>query len=187
MSLIGKRIAPFTLDAFDKNTFTQISDTDLLGKWSVIVFYPGDFTFVCPTELEDLANFHDQFLEIGCEIYSASTDSHYVHKAWHDASKTINKIKYPMLADQTGRLAKSFGVLIEDTWEALRGSFVINPEGVIVAYEVNDLGIGRSADSLLKKVRAAQFVAENGNEACPANWEPGKETLKPGIDLVGKI
>ena len=187
MSLIGKKLEPFTLDAFANNTFTQISDTDLLGKWSVIVFYPGDFTFVCPTELEDLANYHERFLEIGCDVYSASTDSHYVHKAWHDSSKSISKIKYPMLADVAGKVAKSLDILIEDTHEALRGSFVINPEGVIVAYEVNDLGIGRSAEALLKKVQAAQFVAENGDQACPANWEPGKSTLKPGIDLVGKI
>lgn len=187
MSLIGKTIAPFTLDAFANNTFTQISDTDLLGKWSVIVFYPGDFTFVCPTELEDLANYHDEFTKIGCDVYSASTDSHYVHKAWHDSSKAIGKIKYPMLADVAGRLARSFDILLEDSHEALRGSFVISPEGKIVAFEVNDLGIGRSAKALLNKVLAAQFVAENGSEACPANWEPGKETLKPGIDLVGKL
>lgn len=187
MSLIGKKVERFTLDAFYNNDFIQISDSDLLGKWSVIVFYPGDFTFVCPTELEDLANFYDKFKDIGCEIYSVSTDSHYVHKAWHDASDSIKKIKYPMLADQAGRLAKMFDVLIEESWEALRGSFVINPDGIIVAYEVNGLGIGRSAEALLHKVQAAQFVAENGDEACPANWRPGDKTIKPGIDLVGKI
>lgn len=187
MSLIGKKVAPFTADAFHINTFTQVSDTDLLGKWSVIVFYPGDFTFVCPTELEDLANFYNKFKAVGCEVYSVSTDSHYVHKAWHDASATIKKITFPMIADTNGRIAKDFDVLLEDSWEALRGSFVINPEGVIVAYEVNDLGIGRSAEALLHKVEAAQFVAENGDQACPANWAPGKDTLTPGIDLVGKI
>src|SRR5690554_7493806 len=156
MSLIGKKIDDFTLDAFFNGTFTQISETDLLGKWSVIVFYPGDFTFVCPTELEDLANFHEQFKEIGTEIYSVSTDSHFVHKAWHDASDTIKRIQYPMLADPTGKLCRDFGVYIEDEGMALRGSFIVNPQGRIVSYEINDNSIGRDASELLRKVQAAQ-------------------------------
>jgi len=187
MSLIGKKISEFKLTAYHNNDFVDISNKDLEKKWSVFVFYPADFSFVCPTELEDLANHHESFKKLNCEIYSISTDTHFVHKAWHDASSKIKKIKYPMLADPAGKLAREFGVLVEDSHMALRGSFVINPEGVIVAYEVNDMGIGRSATDLLRKLQAAQFVSIHGDEVCPANWTPGEKTLKPGIDLVGKI
>lgn len=187
MSLIGKKLIDFELEAFHNNMFVEVSNKDFLGKWSVIVFYPGDFTFVCPTELEDLANLYEEFQKIGTEVYSCSTDSHFVHKAWFDTSPSIKKIKFPMLADPAGILARSLDVLVEEPWQALRGSFVVNPRGEIVAFEVNDMGIGRSAKDLLRKVQAAQYVEENGGEACPANWKPGDDTLKPGIDLVGKI
>lgn len=187
MSLIGKKVSPFKVDAYHNNQFIEVTDKDLEGKWTAFVFYPADFSFVCPTELEDYAYYHEEFNKLGCDIYSVSTDTHFVHKAWHDTSEKINKIKYPMLADPAGKLAKDFGVLDEELWQALRGSFLINPEGKIVAYEVNDMGIGRSAKDLLRKLQAAQFVEQNGGEACPANWKPGEETLTPGIDLVGKI
>ena len=187
MSLIGKEINDFKVQAFVDGEFREVSKSDLKGKWSVFVFYPADFTFVCPTELEDLAENYDQFKEIGCEIYSVSTDSHFVHKAWHDASDSIKKIEYPMLADPTGKLSRDFDVYIEEEGMALRGSFVVNPYGVIVSYEVNDNSIGREAGELLRKVQAAQFVAEHGDQVCPAKWRPGKKTLKPGLDLIGKL
>ncbi len=187
MSLIGKEVSDFKVQAFEQGKFREVTKADLLGKWSVFVFYPSDFTFVCPTELGDLADHHEEFKKIGCEAYSVSTDSHFVHKAWHDASDTIKKIQYPMLADPTAKLAKDFEVYIEEEGVALRGSFVINPAAEIVAYEVNANSIGREASELLRKVQAAQFVAEHGDQVCPAKWHPGDETLKPSLDLVGKL
>jgi peroxiredoxin (alkyl hydroperoxide reductase subunit C) len=187
MSLIGKEVNDFKVQAFVGGNFKEVTKADLLGKWSVFVFYPADFTFVCPTELGDLADNYDEFKKIGVEIYSVSCDSHFVHKAWHDASETIQKIQYTMLGDPTATLARDFEVYIEDEGMALRGSFVINPEGKIVSYEVNDNSIGREASELLRKVQAAQFVAEHGDQVCPAKWRPGAETLKPSLDLVGKL
>lgn len=187
MSLIGKKVNDFKVKAFHNGEFIDVTQDDLKGKWSVFVFYPADFTFVCPTELGDLADNYDKFKEIGCEVYSVSTDSHFVHKAWHDVSDTIKKIQYPMLADPTAKLAKDFEVYIEDEGMALRGSFIINPDGEIVAYEVNSNNIGREASELLRKVQAAQFVREHGDEVCPAKWRPGEKTLKPSLNLVGKI
>ena len=187
MSIIGKQLPEFTLDAFKKPELVKVSTADVLGKWSIFVFYPADFTFVCPTELGELADNYESFKEIGCEVYSISTDTHFVHKAWADASDTIGKIKYPMLADPTGKLARDFEVMIEEEGLALRGSFVINPEGEIKAYEIHDNGIGRNAEELLRKVQAAQFVAEHGDQVCPAKWKPGEETLAPSLDLIGKL
>ncbi|MBQ5473495.1 MAG: peroxiredoxin [Lachnospiraceae bacterium] len=187
MSLINKEVCDFTVDAFLNNDFKVVKKSDIIGKWSVFFFYPADFTFVCPTELEDLQNNYAKFKEIGCEIYSVSTDSKFVHKAWHDHSEKISKLKYPMIADPTHALAKDFEVLIEDAGQAERGTFVINPEGKIVAYEVNSGNVGRNADELLRKVEACQFVHEHGDEVCPAKWQPGAETLKPSLDLVGAL
>lgn len=187
MSLIGKKVGDFTVKAFQNGDFTDVSNKDLEGKWSTVVFYPADFTFVCPTELEELADLYDEFKKIGCEIYSVSTDSHFVHKAWADASEKIKKIKYPMISDTAHVISKDFGVLIEDEGMALRGTFIINPEGEIVSYEINSNSIGRNANELLRKVQAAQFVAEHGDQVCPASWKPGAETLKPSFDLVGKL
>ncbi|MCL1991585.1 MAG: alkyl hydroperoxide reductase subunit C [Spirochaetes bacterium] len=189
MSLIGKKVGAFKAQAFANGVFKEVSNDDLKGKWSVFVFYPADFTFVCPTELGDLADLYADFQNIGCEVYSVSTDTHFTHKAWHDApdAKAIHKIKYPMLADPNHTISEDFGVLIPESGLALRGSFVINPEAEIVAYEVNTLGIGRTAKELLRKVQAAQFLAKHGDQVCPANWTPGAETLKPNLNLVGKI
>lgn len=187
MSLIGKKVSEFKVSTYQNGDFTEVTSDSLKNHWSVFFFYPADFTFVCPTELGDLADNYDKFKEINCEIYSVSEDTHFVHKAWADASETIAKIQFPMLADPTGKLARDFEVLIEKDGMALRGSFIVNPEGEIKAYEVHDLGIGRDADELLRKVQAAQFVAQYGDKVCPAKWKPGAETLTPGIDLVGKI
>ncbi len=186
MSLIGKKVNEFKTMSYYNGEFKEITSEDLKGKWNVFVFYPADFTFVCPTELEDLAEHYEKFKAEDCEVYSVSTDTHFVHKAWHDTSERINKIKFPMLADPTGKLSRDFEVMIEEEGLALRGSFVINPEGKIVAYEVHDTGIGREASELLRKLQAAKFVAEHG-EVCPAKWRPGNETIKPSIDLVGKL
>lgn len=185
MSLIGREISDFSVQAFHKDAFSTVTKEDVLGKWGVFFFYPADFTFVCPTELEDLQNKYGEFQKINCEIYAVSTDSHFVHKAWKDASERIKKLTYPMLADPTHKLSLDFEVLITEAGQAERGTFVVNPEGKIVAYEVNAGNVGRNAEELLRKVQALQFVAEHGDEVCPAKWQPGGETLKPSLDLVG--
>ena len=162
-SLINEEVKAFKVQAYHNGAFEEITREDILGHWSVFFFYPADFTFVCPTELGDLQDFYEAFQECGCEIYSVSMDTHFVHKAWADASDTIKKIEYPMLADPTGELAKFFGVRLKD------------------------LGIGRNAEELLRKVQAAQYVEEHGEQVCPANWKPGEETLMPSLDLVGML
>ncbi|MFT3929332.1 MAG: alkyl hydroperoxide reductase subunit C [Spongiibacteraceae bacterium] len=187
MSLINTTIKPFKATAYHNGKFVPVSDADLKGKWSVVFFYPADFTFVCPTELGDLADHYDTFKKLGVEIYSVSTDTHFTHKAWHDASDTIKKIQYPMVGDPTGAITRNFEVMIEEEGLALRGTFVINPEGQIKIVETHDLGIGRSATELIRKIQAAQYVATHDGEVCPAAWQPGAETLAPSLDLVGKI
>lgn len=186
-TLINKQLPEFKLQAYHNGEFVQVSSEDLAGKWSILFFYPADFTFVCPTELGDMADNYAAFKELGVEVYSVSTDTHFTHKAWHDTSETVAKIQYPMLADPTGALARAFGVYIEQEGLAYRGTFVVNPEGKIKVAEIHDNGIGRNADELLRKVQAAQFIAEHPDEVCPAKWKPGAESLKPGLDLVGKI
>ena len=187
MSLINTTIKPFKATAYHNGKFVPVSEADLKGKWSVVFFYPADFTFVCPTELGDLADHYDTFKKLGVEIYSVSTDTHFTHKAWHDASDTIKKIQYPMIGDPTGVITRNFEVMIEEEGLALRGTFVINPEGEIKIIETHDLGIGRSATELIRKIQAAQYVATHDGEVCPAAWQPGEETLAPSLDLVGKI
>lgn len=187
MSLINTTVLPFKATAFHKGEFVDVSDADLKGKWSVVFFYPADFTFVCPTELGDMADYYSKLQEMGVEVYAVSTDTHFTHKAWHDASETIKKINYPMVGDPTGVISRNFQVMIESEGLALRGTFVINPEGEIKVAEVHDLGIGRSAKELVRKVQAAQYVAAHDGEVCPASWQPGEETLAPSLDLVGKI
>ena len=186
-SLINTELQPFTTTAFHDGAFTTVSDEDLRGSWSVVFFYPADFTFVCPTELGDLADHYQDFRSLGVEIYSVSTDTHFTHKAWHETSDTIAKIEYPMLGDPTGTITRNFGMMREDQGLANRGTFVIDPDGVIQVVEVTAEGIGRNAAELLRKVRAAQYVREHPGEVCPAKWEEGDETLAPSLDLVGKI
>ena len=187
MAIINTVIKPFKATAYQNGQFIPVSDESLKGKWSVVFFYPADFTFVCPTELGDLADVYGEFQKIGVEVYSVSTDTHFTHKAWHDASETIAKIQYPMIGDPTGTITRNFDVMIEEDGLALRGTFVINPEGEIKVAEIHDLGIGRDAKELLRKVQAAQHIANNPGEVCPAKWTPGEATLKPSLDLVGKI
>jgi len=186
-TLINSKLPEFKVQAYHNGDFKEVSSADLNGKWSILFFYPADFTFVCPTELGDMADKYEEFQKMGVEVYSVSTDTHFVHKAWHDASDTIKKINYPMLADPTGHLTRAFGVHIEEEGLAYRGTFLINPEGQIKLAEIHDNGIGRNADELMRKVQAAQFIAEHPDEVCPAKWKPGADTLKPGLDLVGKI
>jgi peroxiredoxin (alkyl hydroperoxide reductase subunit C) len=186
-TLLNSQIPEFQLESFQNGQFKTVTDKDVLGKWSVFFFYPADFTFVCPTELVDVADKYEYLKSIGVEVYSVSTDSHFVHKAWHDASDSIKQIKYTMLADHTGALARAFGVLNEETFLAYRGTIVANPDGVIKLVEINDGSIGRNADELVRRIEAAQFVAAHPAEVCPAKWEKGKKTLTPSIDLVGKI
>lgn len=187
MPIINTQIKPFKAQAYQNGDFITVADETLKGKWSVVVFYPADFTFVCPTELGDLADHYDEFKKLGVEIYSVSTDTHFTHKAWHDTSDTIGKIQYPMLADPTLAISRNFDVLIEEEGLALRGTFVINPEGQIKLCEIHDNGIGRDAKELLRKVQAAQYIAAHPGEVCPAKWTPGAETLSPSLDLIGKI
>ena len=187
MSLINTAVKPFNATAYKNGQFIEVSEKDMLGKWSVVFFYPADFTFVCPTELGDLADHNAEFQSMGAEIYSVSTDTHFTHKAWHDASEEIGKIQYPMLGDPAWTLAKNFEVLIEAEGMADRGTFVIDPEGKIQIVEINAGGIGRDASELLRKLKAAQYVHAHPGEVCPAKWKEGDATLAPSIDLVGKI
>jgi len=187
MSLINTEIKPFKADAFKNGKFITVSDANLKGKWSVVFFYPADFTFVCPTELEDLAENYDEFEKLGVEIYSVSTDTHFAHKAWHDTSEAISKIQYTMIGDPTLAISRNFDVLIEDAGLADRGTFVIDPEGKIQVVEITAGGIGRDAIELLRKIKAAQYVASHPGEVCPAKWQEGEKTLAPSLDLVGKI
>ncbi len=186
-SIINSQLVDFTVQAYQNGEFKTVSSEDVKGKWAIFFFYPADFTFVCPTELVDMADKYAEFQAMGVEIYSVSCDSHFVHKAWADASESIAKIKYPMLADPTGLLARAFGVMIEEAGMAYRGTFVVDLEGLVKLAEVQDNSIGRNADELMRKVKAAQCVATHDGEVCPATWSEGAETLKPSIDLVGKI
>jgi NADH-dependent peroxiredoxin subunit C len=187
MSLINSEIKPFKATAYHDGEFVPVSDASVKGKWSVFFFYPADFTFVCPTELGDLADHYPQFQKLGVEIYGVSTDTHFTHKAWHDASETIKKIRYPLVGDPNHVLSRNFGVLIEDAGLADRGTFVVDPHGRIQIVEINAGGVGRNAAELLRKVKAAIYVAEHPGEVCPAKWEEGQKTLAPSLDLVGKI
>lgn len=185
--IVGSEVANTEFEVFHEGKITKVNIDDYKGKWLVLFFYPADFTFVCPTELEELASLYSDFQKEGAEILSVSTDTAFVHKAWHDNSPAIGKVKFPMVADPTGDISRMLGVYLPDEGLALRGSFILNPEGVIKSMEVNDNSIGRSAKELLRKLRAAKFVAENDGLVCPASWEPGADTLKPGEDLIGKI
>lgn len=187
MVKIGTEVADHEFEAFHNEQTKKMRISDFKGKWLVMIFYPADFTFICPTELEETAEYYDEFKGLDAEVLSVSTDTVFVHKAWHDNSPAIKKIKFPMVADPTGKLCHEFGTYIDGEGLSLRGSFIIDPDGVLKAYEMHDNSIGRSAKELLRKLQAAKFVREAGGEVCPASWEPGKKTLRPGLDLVGKI
>ena len=185
--LVGQKLPDVEFEVFHAGDTKKVRLTDYEGKWLILFFYPADFTFVCPTELMQMAELYPEFEKAGAEIVSVSTDTVFVHKAWHDHSPSIAKIKFPMAADPTGKLCKLLGTYIPEEGLSLRGSFIIDPEGVIRAAEIHDNSIGRSADELMRKLQAALYVRKHGGEVCPANWRPGADTLKPGMDLVGKI
>lgn len=187
MSVLNSKIKPFATQAFKDGKFIEVTEKDVLGKWAVFFFYPADFTFVCPTELGDVADHYAELQKLGVEVYSVSTDTHFVHKAWHDTSDTIAKIKYTMLGDPTWQISQNFDCLREGQGLADRATFIVDPEGVIQAMEITAEGIGRNADDLLRKIKAAQYVASHPGEVCPAKWQEGEKTLAPSLDLVGKI
>jgi peroxiredoxin len=187
MSVIGKKVKPFKATAFKNGEFIEVTEENFKGQWTVLCFYPADFTFVCPTELEDLQNEYDNLKKLGVEVYSCSTDTHFTHKAWHETSKAISKVTYAMIGDPSLTLTRNFEVLREEQGLADRGTFIIDPDGVIQVAEIHAEGIGRDASGLIDKIKAAQYVYSHPGEVCPAKWKEGRETLKPSIDLVGKI
>ncbi|WP_069366777.1 alkyl hydroperoxide reductase subunit C [Salisediminibacterium beveridgei] len=187
MSMIGTEVQPFTAQAYKNGDFIEVTENSFKGQWTVLCFYPADFTFVCPTELADLQNEYETLKNLGVEVFSASTDTHFTHKGWHDSSETIGKIEYGMIGDPSQALSRQFDVLNEESGLADRGTFIIDPDGVVQAAEINAEGIGRDASTLVNKIKAAQYVRNNPGEVCPAKWEEGEETLTPSLDLVGKI
>lgn len=187
MNYIGKEIQDFSVKAYQQGEFKDVTKKDVLGKWSIFFFYPADFSFVCPTELENLQRKYSQFKAAGAEIYSVSEDTEFVHLAWAQTSEGIKQIKYPMLADPAGKLAKAFDVLNDDLGQTYRASFIVDPDGVIQSYTINNMGIGRNADELFRTLQAASFVRDHGDKVCPASWKPGDDVLEPGADLVGKL
>ena len=187
MVRINEKVEEFTTDAFYNNDISKVKLSDYKGKWVVMIFYPADFTFVCPTELEEAADNYAEFKKQGAEVLSVSTDTAFVHKAWHDNSPAIKKITFPMLADPSGKICKQFGTYMEEEGLSLRGTFIIDPDGVLKAMDIHDNSIGRSTAEILRKLQAAKFVNEHKGQVCPASWKPGDKTLTPGMDLIGKI
>jgi NADH-dependent peroxiredoxin subunit C len=189
MSLIGKEVQPFKASAYNSGSgnFIEVTEENLKGQWSIVCFYPADFTFVCPTELEDLQAQYATLKELGVEVYSVSTDTHFTHKAWHDYSEAISNLQYIMIGDPSHTISRNFDVLDEEAGLAQRGTFIIDPDGIVQTMEINADGIGRDASTLVDKIKAAQYVRNNPGEVCPAKWQEGAETLKPSLDLVGKI
>ncbi|MDR0922688.1 MAG: peroxiredoxin [Lactobacillales bacterium] len=187
MSLIGKKVEPFTAQAFQNGEFFEVTENDLKGHWSVICFYPSDFSFVCPTELEDLQSQYAELQKLGVEVFSVSTDTHFVHKAWHDESPEIGKIQYTMVGDPSHVISRNFDVLDEEAGLAQRGTFILSPEGIVQSIEISADSIGRDASVLINKVKAGQYIAAHPGQVCPAKWQEGEETLTPSLDLVGKL
>ncbi|HID73640.1 MAG TPA: redoxin domain-containing protein [Thermoplasmata archaeon] len=184
---VGDTIPDLEADAYQKGEIRRVRLSDYRDRWLVLAFYPADFTFVCPTELRELARVHEAFLDSGAEILSVSTDTAYTHKAWHDTSEAVSEVRFPMLADPTGRICRAFGTYLEEEGLSLRATFIIDPEGVVRHMEIHDNSIGRSAGEILRRLQAAKFVAENPGVVCPASWQPGMDVLRPGVDLIGRI
>src|SRR3989344_2452589 len=184
---VNTKVPDFEAEIYQNGQIKKTKLSKYKSKWVVLVFYPADFTYDCPTELEEMAELYPQFKELGAEIISISTDTVFAHKVWHDTSKAIGKIKYPMMADPTGDISRMFGVYIESEGLALRGTFIIDPDGILKTVEIHDNSIGRSIEETKRKLEAAQFVRNHKGNVCPANWTPGKDPLKPGVDLIGKI
>jgi peroxiredoxin (alkyl hydroperoxide reductase subunit C) len=187
MISIGSTLKPFSAAGYREGKFVQVSEADVAGRWAIFFFYPADFTFVCPTELEDMANLDSEFRALGVDIYSVSTDTHFSHKAWHETSPAVGKIRFTMLGDPSGQVTNNFGVMREGVGLADRATFLVDPDGVVQYVEVTSEGVGRNAAELLRKVKAAAYVRAHPGEVCPAKWEEGEDTLAPSLDLVGKI
>ncbi len=187
MLKINDQVPDIEADAYADGEIKKINFSDYRGKWLVLIFYPADFTFVCPTELEEMADLYSKFKELDAEVLSISRDTAFVHKAWHDESPKIKKIQYPMVADPTGRICREFGTSIEEEGVSLRASFIIDPDGKLKAMEMHDNSFGRSARELLRKLEAAKFVHDHKGRVCPASWQPGEETLEPSLDMIGKL
>jgi NADH-dependent peroxiredoxin subunit C len=187
MSLINTQVQPFKAQAYKNGKFIEVTEADLKGKWSVLIFMPAAFTFNCPTEIEDAAEHYGEFQKAGAEVYIVTTDTHFSHKVWHETSPAVGKAQFPLVGDPTHQLTRAFGVHIEEAGLALRGTFVIDPDGVIKTMEVHDNAIARDVTETVRKLKAAQYVASHPNEVCPAKWKEGEATLAPSIDLVGKI
>ncbi len=184
---INQKAPNFSANAFQNEKIKNVSLSDFEGKWVVLFFYPGDFTFICPTELKELSDHYDELKKMNVEVLSVSTDSEFVHKAWHDNSNAIKNVKFPMVADPTGKISRAYGTYLSGEGVSLRGTFIIDPDGILKTIEIHDNDIGRSVKELIRKVECIQFVRENKGQVCPASWEPGQKTLKPGLELVGKI
>ena len=187
MSLINTQVPPFKANAFKDGKFIEVTDKDLQGKWSVVIFMPAAFTFNCPTEIEDAAEHYGEFQKAGAEVYIVTTDTHFSHKVWHETSPAVGKAKFALVGDPTHTLSKAFDVLIPEEGLALRGTFVIDPSGTIKTLEIHDNAIARDVSETVRKLKAAQFVASHPNEVCPAKWKEGEKTIKPSLELVGKI
>jgi len=187
LPIIGEHIIDMPIEIYQNGEIKKVNLSDYEGKWLILFFYPADFTFVCPTEIEDMAKHYKQLQDINTEVISISTDTVFSHKAWHDQSEAVGQVRFPMGADPTGKLTRAFGIYLPEEGLALRGTFIIDPNGILKAYEVNDNSIGRNVEETIRKVKAAQFVAKNGDKVCPANWQPGEDTLTPDVDLINKI
>jgi peroxiredoxin (alkyl hydroperoxide reductase subunit C) len=188
---VGEKVPDFEVDVYfpEKKDFGRVRFSDIFktGSWLILFFYPADYTFICPTELADVGEKYAELKKEAVELLSISTDTHYVHYAWQKSEKLLADIKYPMGADPTHIISKTFGVYDEESGLALRGTFIIDPDGKLVACEVNHFDVGRNSDELLRKLKAFKFVRENPTKVCPAKWEPGKKALTPGKDLVGSV
>ena len=187
MSIINTAVQPFKTQAFHNGKFITVSDESLKGKWSVLIFMPAAFTFNCPTEIEDAANNYAEFQKMGAEVYIVTTDTHFSHKVWHETSPAVGKAQFPLVGDPTHTLTRNFGVHIDGEGLALRGTFIINPEGMIKTAEIHSNEIARDVSETLRKLKAAQYTAAHPGEVCPAKWNEGAATLTPSLDLVGKI
>ena len=187
MSLINTKVQPFKTEAFHDGKFVEVTDASLKGKWSVLIFMPAAFTFNCPTEIEDAAENYAEFQKAGAEVYIVTTDTHFSHKVWHETSPAVGKAQFPLVGDPTHQLTRAFGVHIDEAGLALRGTFVIDPEGTIKTLEIHDNAIARDVSETLRKLKAAQFTAAHPDHVCPAKWKEGEKTLAPSLDLVGKI
>jgi peroxiredoxin (alkyl hydroperoxide reductase subunit C) len=186
-SLINTHVQPFTAQAFHNGKFVEVSEKSLHGKWSVLIFMPAAFTFNCPTEIEDAADNYAEFEKAGAEVYIVTTDTHFSHKVWHETSPAVGKAQFPLVGDPTHQLTRAFGVHIDEEGLALRGTFIVNPDGVVKTMEIHDNAIARDVTETVRKLKAAKYVAEHPNEVCPAKWNDGAKTIKPSLDLVGKI